>query len=131
MIVVKTDWKATDRYNVSDYERQTGNLTRVCMAVGIQPPEWETLTLYSIDNLYLACQQLLAAYAFLLPYSSKGWPPITYQERWLLWSECNHIEGLCLEIAEKYGLPSTHQELSAYTHAELSAYTHQEIKGGI
>lgn len=127
-MTVKTDWTAGDRYNPSDYARMTGNLTAAAGLVGESLPSWPAVSYASITGLDAVCRQIISAYNALRIYAD-GFAAIAFADRWLLWSECNQIESLCLAINQAYR-PRTHEGLAAFTHAELAAYTHEDLKNG-
>lgn len=130
-MTVKTDWKITDRYNVSDYNRMTENLTTTAGLAGVTLPSWPAVSYASITGLADICKQIIAAYNALRRYADGTWPAIAFADRWLLWSECNQIEGICADVEAAYGY-HTHAYLSGYTFKDLAARTHANLnKGGM
>ena len=83
-MTVKTDWRVTDRYNLSDYNRMTSNLTEAAGLAGVTLPSWPAVSYASITGLADICKQLIAAYNALRPYASGSWPVIAFAGRWLL-----------------------------------------------
>ena len=128
-MTVKTNWQAADHFNLSDYNRMTANLTEAAGLAGVTLPGWPALSYASITGLADVCKQLIAAYNALRPHGSGSWPAIVFTGRWLLWPECNQIEKLCAEIAERYGY-HTHSYLSGYTFGELAGHTHENLEKG-
>lgn len=128
-MTVKTDWQITDLYNVSDYNRMTSNLTSAAGLAGVTLPGWPAVSYASITGLADICRQIIAAYNTLRQYASGQWGEIAFSGRWLLWSECNQIEGICADVEAKYGF-HTHAYLSGYTFKDLASRTHANLKKG-
>lgn len=100
MVEPKTDWKATDFFNLSDYNRITANLTESFALSGLSPPDFRSLTVGSAlrrDDR----QRIAQAYNRLCDLYG-GHSVNANKMRWFDYAELNLIENICILVKQEY-----------------------------
>lgn len=100
MVEPKTDWKATDYFNLSDYNRITGNLTESFSLSGLSPPTFRSLVVGDVlrrDDR----QRIAQAYNHLSDLYG-GDPVDADKTKWFSYAELNRIETIYIRVKTEY-----------------------------
>jgi len=100
MIIPKTNWKAADYFNVTDYTRITANLNDAAVAVGVATKTYETASYATL--LMLTTRNNIASHANSIAAACEWDITISItKSAWFDWKELNTIEQVCADaVAE-------------------------------
>ena len=118
MTTPRTDWTATDYFNLEDYERIRSNVSELALEYGVRltvpdeegslisivPPAGMPLTQIIRNGILLLCIRIARARGWHFPLAADvtaeqeeadPWAPVVNVPRWFDWQELNTIEQLC------------------------------------
>lgn len=114
MITPKTNWTATDYFNIDDYTRITSNLNELAGMVGVAKVAFRTVTTSS----WWAVSDIMAICSLYFSIANAiGWslsPPAS-QPFFFDWEDLNLIEGL---VADYIGLGTEASHCQGNTYGD-------------